>query len=99
MTTTASIQHPLRRDTDTRCPNQSSAEVIPDDWVRSTFGEVAELLTGYPFSSKHYSVSGVRLLGGSNVKRDVLDWADYITLYWPSVAPSIDSYELQKRSL
>ncbi len=74
---------------------QTEVGVIPEDWDVVYIGDVCELLTGFPFPSKSYSSSGVRLLRGSNVKRNTTDWNDDITQYWPAIDASIKQYELK----
>jgi len=81
-----------------RC-RATPAGTIPDDWELSSLGSVADLLTGYPFPSRLYSDSGVRLLRGSNVKRGYLDWSDGITEYWPSVNSDVERYLLKEGDL
>lgn len=74
---------------------QTEVGVIPKDWEVAKVGDVCDLLTGFPFPSKKYTNSGVRLLRGSNVKRNHTDWSDSITQYWPEINVNIRQYELQ----
>lgn len=78
---------------------QTEAGVIPEDWDAKVIGHDIDLLTGFPFPSSGYSVSGIRLLRGSNVKRGKTAWTDDITQYWPSVTPEISRYELRDGDL
>lgn len=45
--------------------------------------ELATLQVGYPFKSAQYSSEGDRLLRGSNVGVNRLNWEEEITCYWP----------------
>ena len=74
---------------------QTEVGVIPEDWGCSEIGTFIDLLTGFPFPSKGYSLSGVRLLRGSNIKRGNTDWEDDLTAYWPSVSADIRKYALR----
>lgn len=73
---------------------QTEVGLIPEDWNDAFIGEVCHLLTGFPFPSSQYSNSGVRLLRGSNVKRNCTDWTEEITQYWPKITSSVKQYEL-----
>jgi type I restriction enzyme S subunit len=80
------------------CPpgyKRTEVGVIPEDWEVCFVGDVCDLLTGFPFPSSKYSESGVRLLRGSNVKRNCTDWSEEITQYWPEITSSITQYELK----
>jgi len=74
---------------------QTEVGVIPEDWEVVLVGDVCDLLTGFPFPSNQYTDSGIRLLRGSNVKRNYTDWDDSITQYWPVITSSIKQYELR----
>jgi type I restriction enzyme S subunit len=78
---------------------RTEAGVIPTDWKSVPFGEVVDLLTGFPFPSAGYANSGVLLVRGSNVKRGALDWNEDITKYWPAVTSDISRYELREGDL
>ncbi|WP_134270774.1 restriction endonuclease subunit S [Lewinella sp. W8] len=69
--------------------------MIPEDWEVVTVDDVANVLTGFPFPSSKYSNSGIKLLRGSNVKRNILDWSVQITKYWPELTPDIQQYILE----
>jgi type I restriction enzyme S subunit len=73
---------------------QTEVGVIPEDWVVKNIGEQIDLLTGFPFPSKGYSFSGVKLLRGSNIKRGVTDWSPEITKYWKGMYPELKQYLL-----
>lgn len=68
--------------------------VVPEDWESESIGDSIDLLTGFPFPSLGYSTEGVRLLRGSNVKRDKIDWAEHLTQYWPKMTSDIAHYAL-----
>lgn len=88
-------QFALREDGSKKDYKQSELGEIPEDWDVVFVGDVCDLLTGFPFPSSQYSNSGVRLLRGSNVKRNCTDWADEITEYWAEIVSSIKQYELK----
>jgi type I restriction enzyme, S subunit len=58
-------------------------------------GKHIDLLTGFPFPSKKYSRNGIRLLRGSNIKRDYTDWSDEITKFWDEITPKLKKYFLE----
>jgi type I restriction enzyme S subunit len=68
--------------------------IIPDDWRVSTLDEQIDLLTGFPFPSSRYSKSGTKLLRGSNVKRNEIDWSPDITQYWEKLSTDLKPYLL-----
>jgi type I restriction enzyme, S subunit len=74
---------------------QTDVGVIPEDWACKRLGGITDLLTGFPFPSKSYSQSGVRLLRGSNVKRSTTDWSSDLTSYWPEVTTELSKYSLR----
>jgi type I restriction enzyme S subunit len=88
-------QFALREDGTLKGTKQSELGQIPEDWVVGYVGDVCDLLTGFPFPSSKYSDSGIRLLRGSNVKRNSTDWSEEITQYWPELTSSIAQYELK----
>lgn len=47
-------------------------------------GKLASLQVGFPFKSAEYSSHGDRLLRGSNVGVNRLNWESDITCYWPT---------------
>lgn len=54
---------------------------LPESWVWSRVGMVANVLAGYPFDAKGYSPSGVRICGGLIIMPDEIRWAD--CKFWP----------------
>lgn len=74
-------------------------EVVPEDWDVSEIDGKVELLTGFPFPSKGYVKSGIRLLRGSNIKRGETDWENDNTQYWPAITPDIAHYALAEGDL
>jgi type I restriction enzyme, S subunit len=78
---------------------QTDAGVIPEDWRSGPLGSFADLLTGYPFPSREYTNSGIRLVRGSNVKRGVMDWSEEITEHWPAITTDISRYDLKQGDL
>jgi type I restriction enzyme S subunit len=69
-------------------------ENVPTDWAVRSVGEFADVLTGFPFPSAGFSTYGIRLVKGSNVKRNILDWDEQITNCWPRVTADIQKYLL-----
>lgn len=56
-------------------------------------GEVADLLSGFPFDSKKFASNGIRLMRGMNIKRGYLDFSEGNNRYWAS-AVGLEKYEL-----
>ena len=46
------------------------------EWSVAEIDSRIDLLTGFPFPSNRYTITGTRLLRGSNVKRKVIDWSE-----------------------
>jgi type I restriction enzyme S subunit len=88
-------QFALREDGTLKGYKQSELGGIPEDWKVAEIGNICNLLTGFPFASNKYTNTGVRLLRGSNVKRNCTDWSDDITQYWSEITPNIKQYELE----
>lgn len=65
-----------------------------DKWEVKKLGEIADILTGFPFPSSGYSKSGIRLLRGSNIKRGNTDWNEDICQYWPKLTAELLRYQL-----
>lgn len=78
---------------------QTEVGVIPSDWEVKEIGNEIDLLTGFPFPSSKYSIVGIRLLRGSNIKRGVTDWAEEITQYWEKITPALKEYILQEKDI
>lgn len=74
---------------------QSAAGLIPSDWSCLEINDVADILTGFPFPSTHYTTYGIRLLRGSNVKRGNIEWSEGLVSYWPEVSGWIKKYLLK----
>lgn len=51
-------------------------------WEQRKLGDVADILTGYPFQSEHFSNHGTMLIRGTNVKRGYLDSSPGNSVYW-----------------
>ena len=49
-----------------------------------TLGEIADLLSGFPFDSRQFSGAGIRLMRGMNIKRGFLDFSESNNRYWAS---------------
>lgn len=69
--------------------------VLKDGWVVKALGDVADILTGFPFPSSGYATQGIRLVRGSNIKRGETDWSEHICQYWPKVTMDIKKFELE----
>lgn len=69
---------------------------FPADWDIIEIGDQVNLLTGFPFPSKGYSQTGVKLLRGSNIKRGASDWSPHITQYWPEIPTKLKQYLLEE---
>ena len=65
-----------------------------DPWEQRKLGEVADLLTGYPFESRHFTDTGIPLVRGMNVKRGYLDMSADICENW-SDAVGVEDYLLK----
>ena len=70
--------------------------MIPHDWDFAAIGPEIDLLTGFPFKSGEFTSTGIKLLRGSNVKRNVTDWTDDNTRYWKDVPSNLKQYMLQE---
>jgi len=66
------------------------------DWKTVEIGNRIDLLTGFPFPSNQYSINGIRLLRGSNIKRGYTDWSEDITEYWEAITPNLRKYLLNE---
>ena len=69
---------------------------FPSDWEVIEVGDYVDLKTGFPFQSNKYCQSGIKLLRGSNVKRNAIDWSDDITEYWQELTSKIEEYALRE---
>ena len=65
-----------------------------DPWEQRKLGDVADLLTGYPFESRHFTDTGIPLVRGMNVKRGYLDMSADICENW-SDAVGVEDYLLK----
>ena len=65
-----------------------------DDWEQRKLGEVADLLTGFPFESKKFTREGIKLVRGMNVKRGYLDFSEELCECWAS-SLGLESYLLK----
>ena len=65
-----------------------------DPWEQRELGDVADLLTGYPFESRHFTDTGIPLVRGMNVKRGYLDMSADICENW-SDAVGVEDYLLK----
>jgi type I restriction enzyme S subunit len=68
----------------------------PKGWPTTTIGDIAEMVTGYPFRSEEYVASGraIRLCRGANILPGRLDWSDLAQ--WPeSKVAGLDDFRLE----
>src|SRR5437660_1245749 len=68
-----------------------------EQWVSTSLADEADLITGFPFQSKHYTeaADGVRLLRGDNVVQGRLRWE--AVKRWPrDLLTDVAEYELQE---
>jgi type I restriction enzyme S subunit len=72
----------------------SSLGPIPNDWEVKELGKSVDVLTGYAFTSVNFLNSGIKLLRGSNVKRNEIDWKPSITQHWIDDSPELGKYKL-----
>lgn len=66
------------------------------EWQEVQLGDVAGLMTGYPFKSEHYTddTAAARLIGGDNIAQGHLRWAN--VRRWPiELTEGLDDYWLQ----
>ena len=64
-----------------------------DAWEQRKLGEVANLLTGFPFESKKFVREGIKLVRGMNVKRGYLDFSEELCECWSS-SQGLENYLL-----
>ena len=67
---------------------------IPEDWEYVNAEVYIDFLTGFPFQSDLFSSSGTKLLRGSNVKRNFIDWSENLTKYWNQSDNKLKAFEL-----
>ena len=63
-------------------------------WEQRKLGDIADLLTGFPFESKYFAKEGIPLIRGMNVKRGYLDMTSDICEHWRS-AQGVEPYLLK----
>ena len=69
-----------------------------ETWEQRKLGEVANVLTGYPFESARYQQNGVKLIRGQNVKRGLLDLSKGSVAFWSSFA-GLEKYLLESQDI
>lgn len=70
---------------------------IPEHWEVSRLKNHIYFITGFPFKSEKYSVEGIKLARGINVKEGVFNWDD--TRFWPAIENHLESYLLQEKDV
>jgi len=68
------------------------------EWDTCRLGDIADLLTGYSFESKHFTEEGIPLVRGMNVKRGYLDMSHGICEYWSSCS-GLETYLLRENDI
>ena len=58
-------------------------------------GEIADIITGYPFDGHKYSTSGIQVLRGENIGCGFLHWEDRINKKWNENFTNFDNYLLK----
>ena len=84
----------MKEPTDSNVP-QIRFKGFAGEWEITSLATACDLLTGNPFESKKFSMSGVFLVRGMNVKRGYLDNSASISEYWPS-SSGLESYSLEE---
>lgn len=74
--------------------NNKFSRKFKTTWEQRKLGEVADLLTGFPFESKKFTREGIKLVRGMNVKRGYLDFSEELCEYWAS-SLGLESYLLK----
>ena len=69
-----------------------------DKFKWKNLGDMCDILTGYPFDSSQFQVSGVRLMRGMNIKRGNLFFSEEINRYWNS-ADGLEKYLLKENDI
>ena len=69
-----------------------------DKFKWENLGDVCDILTGYPFDSSQFQVSGIRLMRGMNIKRGNLFFSEEINRYWNS-ADGLEKYLLKENDI
>lgn len=64
----------------------------------STIGQSCDVISGFPFDSSQFSLMGVRLMRGMNVKRGFLDFSEENNRYWET-ATGLEKYLLQENDI
>lgn len=66
------------------------------EWQEVQLGDVADLMTGYPFKSQHYTddIDAPRLIGGDNIAQGNLRW-DSVRRWPRDMTDGLDDYWLE----
>ena len=70
---------------------------MANEWQEVQLGGVADLITGYPFKSQHYTddIAAARLIGGDNIAQGCLRWEN--VRRWPvELSEGLDAYWLKR---
>ena len=63
-----------------------------------TLGEICDTLSGFPFDSRQFSETGIRLMRGMNVKRGFFDFSEENNKYWVS-SHGLEKYLLEANDI
>ena len=68
------------------------------EWRRVKLRDYVDILTGFPFESKHFSDSkGIRLVRGDNISVGCLDWSH--SKRWPNFEESLNKFLLKENDV
>ena len=66
------------------------------EWKK--LGDVADLLSGFPFDSTQFTSAGIRLMRGVNIKRGQLCFSENDDRYWKSTA-GLEKYIVEENDI
>lgn len=69
------------------------------EWKKVKLGEVAEILTGYPFNGSMYSKDGVRVVRGENIGKGEVKWTRDKDKRWENDLPRANKYVLHAKDI
>ena len=69
---------------------------LPRGWVWCRLGEVCDVLAGFPFDSKKYVETGIKICGGLIIMPDKIKWHE--CKHWPD-SSGYEAYLLQKNDV
>jgi len=69
---------------------------LPKGWTWCRLGEVCDVFAGYPFDSKKYAKSGIRICGGLIIMPDQIKWGE--CKYWTD-SEGLEDYLLKSEDV